>query len=328
MRRWDRWLPQAVAALVTVAGLAPSLASTTAGDDAASAVPTSHYVVLSGDNEAADALGYQSGCTDGRVGRTGLRVLFFGTQEKDGRIRPPGTVVATPAIRVGPDWVAHAAAGWIRGFTQCGQANAVLALGVNNKSDGGADPATAGTAWARLVNQVGAAAPPSRVAVTGALDGEPSWSPASWATSWVKAYTSASNRLLYAANSADGCPTAGQAETCSNGWTVGDVYQVSTGAAPSVVALPQIYRTDGTQARQWGYISQWGVQHGGGPLRVVGALSQQAACRQQPGCARTDNSPDAARQQLSQALDNGPTTSHDTTLVSTDVDWLRPTDPR
>ena len=40
--------------------------------------------------------------------------------------------------------VVSSSVGWMRGFAKCGRANAVLGLGVNNKSDGGADPATAG----------------------------------------------------------------------------------------------------------------------------------------------------------------------------------------
>jgi hypothetical protein len=290
-------------------------------------VTTSHYVVPAGDDSAGDAQGYQAGCTDGKAGRTGLRLLFFGTQQADGQLRPPGTSAANPAVRVDEDWVASATGGWIRGFTQCGRANAVLAIGVNNKSDGGADPAQAGASWAQLVERIAASAPMNRVAVTGALDAEPSWSKPKWTRDWVEAYVSGTRRLLYAADSADGCPTDGSTETCANGWTVADVYQVATGAAGTVVALPQIYRTDGTQARQWATISRWGAQNGGGPLRIVGVLSQQAACRQQSGCAGTDNSPQTARDQLTQALNADPSTRLTSALIVSDMHWLRNSDP-
>jgi hypothetical protein len=95
-----------------------------------------------------------------------------------------------------------------------------------------------------------------------------------------------------------------------------------------VVALPQIYRTDGTQARQWATISRWGAQNGGGPLRIVGVLSQQAACRQQSGCAGTDNSPQTARDQLTQALNADPSTRLTSALIVSDMHWLRNSDPR
>lgn len=328
-------MPQLVAAVVTAAGLVggPALSRPSAPQTSAT---TSYYVVPSSAAAAtpgsgtgtpatgsgADAQGYRAGCTDGRAGLSGLRVLFFGTQESGGRIRPPGASASSPVARVDQDWVRQAATGWVRGFTQCGRANAVLALGVNNKSDGDVDPAQAGADWARLVEQVGKAAPLNRVAVTGALDGEPSWSPAKWARGWVSGYTTTTSRLLYAANSADGCPQAGPGTTCGNGWTVGDVYDVATGASSSVVALPQIYRTDGAQARQWAYISQWGAQHAGGPLRVVGVLSQQSACRQQSGCTGTANSPADARGQLTEALGSTAGGGPGAQLVVTDMHWL------
>jgi len=324
MRRWDGW-PLRVAATI--------LAATTASSAAPTAVPTeverdptpaSHYVVSTGEDQSADAQGYHSGCADGQAGRPGLRILLFGTQEKDGRIRPPGTTVASPAPRLTSDWPARHAVGWMRGFTECGRANALLALGVNNKSDGGADPARAGAAWASLVGRVAAAAPAGRVVVAGALDGEPAWSDAGWARHWADAYVRGTPRTLIAAGSADGCPADANTVSCAHGWTVADVFHVSTGAATTVVALPQIYRTDGIQARQWAAISAWGVRSGAGPLRVVGALSQHAACRQQSGCGRTDNSADDARTQLTQALAADQATRTTVPLVSTDMDWPNP----
>ncbi|HEY2204924.1 MAG TPA: hypothetical protein VGH99_10690 [Pseudonocardia sp.] len=339
MRDWERWLSRAAAATLAAATLVPGPAAGGASgppgtDDGPHHSTASHYLVLPGDPAAADALGYRSGCADGHDGVTGLRVLFFGTQEAGGRIRPPGTSAASPAVRFDRDGVRRAAEGWMRGFTLCGSANAVLALGVNNKADGKAVPAPAGADWAALVEQVAKAAPLDRVAVTGALDGEPSWSPPAWARSWVDGYVHATHRLLYAANSADGCPQAEVGEACSNGWTVRDVFHVSTGAASTVVAIPQIYRTDGVQARQWASISRWGARTGAGPLRVVGALSQHAACHQSTaGCPRTDNTPEDARTQLTEAL-AGEDAGHGAergrfALVSSDMDWVPgPLDPR
>jgi hypothetical protein len=288
----------------------------------------SHYVVSTGETESPDAQGYRGGCADGKAGVSGLRILFFGTQESDGRIRPPGTTRSSPAARVVPDWVAANAIGWMRGFTACGRATAVLALGVNNKVDGGADPAGAGAAWAALVDRVAVAAPAARIQVTGALDGEPSWSPPTWARRWVDAYVHGTRHALYAANSADGCPPDDpKATACSNRWTVADVFHVSTGAAATVAAIPQIYRTDGIQARQWARISGFGVRSGAGPLRVAGVLTQQGACRTQSGCGRTANSADDALGQLTHALDADRATRPAAPLVATDVDWPVPPPP-
>ena len=324
MRSWDGWLPRLAATILAASTVTASGA--TGSDDAAPSAkhPASHYVVSTGEDRSPDAQGYQIGCADGRAGAAGLRMLLFGTQEQDGRIRPPGTTRSSPAARVTQDWVVSSSVGWMRGFAKCGRANAVLALGVNNKADGGADPATAGAAWANLVQRVGSAAPPGRVVVGGALDGEPAWSKASWARGWVDAYVRGTSRVLYAAGSADGCPSDASTEACSRGWTVGDVFHISTGAGANVVALPQIYRTDGIQARQWAAISAWGVRSGAGPLRVVGALSQRAACRQQSGCGRTDNSADDAATQLGQALAADSRTRTANQLVATDIDWSAP----
>ena len=64
-----------------------------------SGVTTSHYMVLFGSNGDPDQIGYRTGCTDGRSGVSGLRVLFFGTQESGGKVRPPGTTFSSPAPR-------------------------------------------------------------------------------------------------------------------------------------------------------------------------------------------------------------------------------------
>jgi hypothetical protein len=303
----------AAVAGLTVLGPSARVAAAASGD----APAMSHYVVPGGDARAADAAGYRSGCVDGRAGRPGLRVLFYGTQEADGKLRPPGTTEASPAARFAEEWVQRNAEGWIRGFTQCGGVDAVLALGVNNKSDGKADPARAGAAWAALVERVAATTPANRVVVAGALDGEPSWSPPRWARSWVDSYVRGTHRRLYAADSADGCPETTATQACAHGWTVADVYHVATGAASTVLALPQIYRTDGIQARQWAAIDAWATRSGLAPLRIVGVLSQRSACRQKGGCARTANSPEEALRQLSEALGG----SRAGTLMVTDVDW-------
>jgi hypothetical protein len=303
VRWWDGWLSRALAVALAAASATssvPAKGPEAGRADAESAVTASHYMLSNVDAASAttDDRGYQTGCADGKAGVSGPRALFFGTQESDGRIRPPGTTASSPAARVSEDWVERTAAGWVRGFTECGSATATVALGVNNKSDGGADAAQA-----------------------GALDGEPSWSKPAWARDWVDAFVAGTRRELYAVNSADGCPTDGAGETCGNGWTVADVFHVSTGAADTVTALPQIYRTDGIQARQWAAISQWGAHTGAGPLRVAGTLTQQTACRQKSGCARTANSPADARSQLTDALAADPATRPTAPLAASDIGW-------
>jgi hypothetical protein len=258
-------------------------------------------MVLFGANQDVDQIGYRTGCTDGKSGVSGLRVLFFGTQEAGGKIRPPGTTLASTAPRVDEAAVERASLGWIRGFTQCGSASAVVAVSTNNKSDGGVDGAEAGTRWAKLVERIGAATPAGRVTVGGGLDGEPSWSAPDWARGWVGGFVQSSARGLYVAGSADGC-LVGNGQNCAHGWTVQDVYYMATGAGTSVYAVPQIYRTDGIQARQWAGISRSVQMSGRPPVRFAGAMTQQTACKQKPPCDNTDNAPGDARDQLSKAL--------------------------
>jgi hypothetical protein len=258
-------------------------------------------VLFGVNNQDPDQIGYRTGCTDGQAGVSGLRVLFFGTQEAGGKIRPPGTTLTSTAARVDEAAVERASLGWIRGFTRCGSATAVVAIATNNKSDGGVGGSEAGTAWAKLVERVGAATHDGRVTVGGGLDGEPSWSPPDWAHGWVDGFVKTSTRGLYAAASADGC-LVGNGESCSHGWTVQDVYYMATGAGPNVYAVPQIYRTDGIQARQWAGISRSAQMTGRAPVRFASALTQQMACKQKPPCDNTDNSPADARDQLGKAL--------------------------
>lgn len=310
-------------AAVLLAGLmAAPPGSAMAGPVAASTV--SHYVVLSGDALGDARDGYETGCADGRGGAPGLRLLLFGTQERGDQLRPPGTSAASTVARAPLERVRAVAAAWIDGFSACRPdgVTATLALGVNNKSDGGADPEAAGAVWAELVAGVAGRNVGRLITVAGALDAEPSWSSPGWARGWVRAFTAGTPGALYMAGSADGCPRDGSAPgMCSNGWTVADIHYLATGAAGTVRAVPQIYRTDGVQARQWAWISSWGVRNNVGPLRVAAALSQHRACAQRSGCHATDNPPTAARDQLADALASDPATQMRSPIAATDMAW-------
>ncbi|TDQ46344.1 hypothetical protein [Actinorugispora endophytica] len=312
------------AAAAAAAALLLAAPAATAAAMTAPPATTSYYVSMTGTRADLETA-RDAGCAQGRTGLDGLRVLFLGTQERGNVLRPPGTRPDTTAPRVAAARGAAVAAQWARGFTECrvSGATAVLALGVNNKSDGHVDSAAAGRAWARTVTAAARRATTDAVAVAGAVDAEPSWSSPAWARAWVDAFTSASPAPLFTMNSADGCPVYGSTSTaCGNGWTVADVHYVSAGASPALVPVPQIYRTDGIQARQWANVSAWGVAHGHGPVRFGGALSQSAACAQR-GCARTDNTPEQAWTQLFTELNSHEETRLDSLPYSTDMSWPR-----
>lgn len=282
----------------------------------------SRYVPLEGTAQDLDRA-QEWGCTEGQTGHSGLRVLFFGTQEKGGEVRQPGTSNATQSARVSADRAVEVAEQWAEGFTSCrkGEAEATLALGINNKDDGGIGGSDAGRAWAEVVDTGSRSIDSGAVSVVGGVDAEPSWSKPQWARDWVDAFTQSTERPLYAANSADGCPSQGSGGgSCSNGWSVADVHYVAGGAGNSVSAVPQIYRTDGIQARQWASISGWGAANGEGALRFAGAMAQQRACEQR-SCNGTDNSPQGAWTQLWEAIDAQSHTRQDALSHSTDIRW-------
>ncbi|MDA2812383.1 hypothetical protein O4J56_17205 [Nocardiopsis sp. RSe5-2] len=305
------------AALALALSPAPAQAQTYPG------FTVSRYVPLSG-SESDISGARAAGCAEGEGGRSGPRVLFFGTQEAGGDLRQPGTSAGSRTPRVRADRAVQAAEAWADGFEECasGGAEAELALGVNNKSDGKASGSGAGSAWADVVDRAAARISGGRVSVAGAVDAEPEWSSASWARAWVDAYTSGSSTRLYAANSAGGCPQYGSSSTgCNNGWRLSDVHYVSSGASDRIQAVPQIYRTDGIQARQWAAVSAWGADRGKGPVRFAGSMSQRIACKQRGGCERTDNTAKAAWTQLREELNAHPETRIGDLPYATDVRW-------
>ena len=172
----------------------PPVDTSSAESSPQSGVTTSHYMILVGPGQDPDQIGYRTGCTDGKSGTSGLRVLFFGTQEAGDKLRPPGTSITNKVPRVDHAAVERASLGWIRGFTQCGTATAVVAVATNNKADGGVGGADAGTAWAKLVERIASSTTSGRVTVGGGLDAEPKWSAPDWARGWVDGFVRSSSR--------------------------------------------------------------------------------------------------------------------------------------
>ena len=280
---------------------------------------TSRYVPLT---NTTNAQAHEHGCAEGRTGTSGPRILFFGTQEKNDTLREPGRTASTSTPRSPYTKAAQYAHHWAQGFTQCrtGQATAELALGINNKQDSGLTGAHAGQRWAHFVTTTRQNSTTEAVTITTALDAEPSWSSPTWARDWLTAYTNTTTIPLYAANSADSCPTNTNTTNCANGWKLADVHHMAGGGNPNIHAIPQIYRTDGIQARQWATISRWGHANTGDPLRFAGAMSQHTACKQR-SCNKTDNTPQQSWNQLKNALDAHHTTRTDTLGPATDMRW-------
>jgi hypothetical protein len=83
--------------------------------------------------------------------------------------------------------------------------------------------------------------------------------------------------------SADGCSTIHSRSHCNNGWTARDLAYLAGVMAPDrILVLPQIYNT--AMAEQWGQISRTAVKDGHKPLRILGPLTETAACGADPYC--------------------------------------------
>ena len=181
-----------------------------------------------------------------------------------------------------------------------------------------------GAAWARMVNGLGswltANGHAGTVRVRGGSDMEPAFNTTARTWRWWNGYHSVGRYYLYNVGSADGCPQTGTGRTnepCSNGWRQSDIYGLSWHGV--AVPMPQIYREDGAQARQWQQIKLYGIVSRGRSMTIMGALSQDLACKQR-GCTTTHNLPAEAWQQLYSALNADPRTSQ-SLPYSTDIGW-------
>ncbi len=162
-------------------------------------------------------------------------------------------------------------------------APATIALGTNNDMD---VSTSAGISWARaVVNPVAAhVAAHTSVRISGANDVEPGFRGTYAQTrAWLSGYFSATHSSFVFNGSADGCAWTATGRGCNNGWTMGGLYNLSAGVAPTrIVNLPQIYND--TMAAQWKYISLTGVGAGHARINFGGALTEWTACSQTGGC--------------------------------------------
>ena len=235
-----------------------------------------------------------SACNQARLAPRGTVVLSFGKQVEGGASGFGMTLMNDDMVAV----VATVAAG----LAECGGGPWEVAIGTSNS--GGATPfngVEGGARWAALVERARGASDP-RIAISGAVDLEPSWGPVAQSRAWVAGYVAATSRRLWNFGSADGCPQTVGAVRCNNGWTIDDVAWVSTEAGPNVWVAPQIFTQSGSLARQWAVIAARALQRGA-QLRVGGVGVQSSACVQRGPCPTTGNQGWQAWQQLRAALD-------------------------
>jgi hypothetical protein len=162
-------------------------------------------------------------------------------------------------------------------------APATIAIGTNNDMD---VSTSAGISWARsVVNPVAAhVAAHTGVRIAGANDAEPGFRGTYAQTrAWLSGYFNATHSQFVFNGSADGCAWTATARGCNNGWTMGGLYNLSAGVAPTrIVDLPQVYNN--TMAAQWKYISLTGVAASQPRINFGGALTEWTACAQSHSC--------------------------------------------
>ena len=163
----------------------------------------------------------------------------------------------------------------------------------------------------------------TRVDVVGAIDIEADFNTFENIGNWVNGYIHSSVRLYYNFGTCDGCLTGEitdfdclvNGEELPNGWRLGDVYSISSG--PYARVIPEIYHSDGINAKQWHRVSSFGPDcKVGASLNFRGVLAQWQACQEREnGCHQDhlDNIPSEAYWQLRNSTDSDLTWSTDMT---------------
>ncbi len=240
--------------------------------------------------------------------------------------------VATGDIRTAVEYFA-------RGYYTCSGSdrfsNLVIGVGTSNYQ-GSNEPcntqakATAhGKAWSGMVRDLNQWAITQgffhQVQFYGANDIELGWNTPTWSRAWIAGFEQVSGNFMLHFGDAAGCPydayphwSCGTAEYPE--WMPEDVWYVSYGA-PSALPLPLIYLTNGVHAKQWAYLSRYSVANHGYRMDFTGVFSQWAYCQQFGWCYLTDNTPEAAYQQLAYELSKLPTTTQ-YLRWQTDIRWI------
>lgn len=281
----------------------------TAEQDGSSRATVSRYVNWMTDDVVRDReVSYRLGCRGGERGESGVVVLAFGRQVTAGGTRG----FWGPEVLRSYSQIGEVVAAYRDGLVECGAGPLVLAVTTSNyELYDVAEAAGFGSAWLNMVSSIADRGP---VRVEGGTDLEPGWGGLAAARAWVSAYK-ATGRVLYANASADGCPLAGSGGGCANGWDTASLAELVWGGGG--VAVPQIYRRDGAQARQWRVLAAVWSRAGGTPV-FAGVMTQHRACKQvqNSNCPQLSQPHDVAREQLRRLLDGAVGLP-----VGTDVGW-------
>jgi hypothetical protein len=172
-----------------------------------------------------------------------------------------------------------------------------------------------------------------QVFIAGAMDIEAPWNTYTNTKAWLDGYKNTSSTNFYNYGTCD-CPDGYHpSEPFHRDWSYDRIHEVSSPRGlPVKHALPQIYHTDGIDARRWQGLSKWAVINGYSRMTFQELLTQSGACAQKANCASsyTDNAPMSAIDQMRKALDADPQTAGGLVSYSrsTDISWYpNPSNP-
>jgi len=259
----------------------------------------------------------------GGQAKSGLVVLDYGEPYTQDGITWGTSDYASGNPFVSTAQIASAIEGYLDGYASCNQpATATLTLAAGTSNFGSHVVAAHAQAWASLVATLSAYVAGKTYpgeTVVAADDMETGWASAAQTRVWLDAFVAAApSTPLYDYGDAGGCPSGSfsAAAVCQPGWTQADVAYVGGGAGPHVFALPDIYNTSGTTAKQWGWIGA-GAADASAPLRFAAVMTQVGSCGS--GCSGLDNTPAAALSLLNAQLQSHPETASQTVSLSTDI---------
>lgn len=251
--------------------------------------------------------------------------------------------------------VKNAAKGFATGYWQCSGSDRTsqltLGIGTNNYDHFNSTHLTQdnlrglamdfGRNWAKMINDLDAwgmnQGYTSQILFTGAIDIEWGldndnvyrWNTPFVTRGWVDAFdTNDLNKsIFFNYGACVGCPTVPNLSwkySTAMPWTQADVWYVSWGSKPAF-AVPEIYRNDGTLARQWAAVSKYGALYQASRIVFSGVMTQMQAC-QQPShrdgsCDTLDNTPAEGWSQLVDAINMDAYTVSPNPRWSTDIKW-------
>lgn len=144
-----------------------------------------------------------------------------------------------------------------------------------------------------------------QVFIVGAMDIEAPWNTYTNTKAWLDGYKDTCWRNFYNYGTCD-CPDGYQPYApFARDWSYDRIHEVSQRGLPVKYPLPEIYHTDGIDARRWQGLSLWGYLNGYSKITFQELLTQARACSQTQNCDlyNTLNTPIMAIQQMREALD-------------------------